>query len=333
MNNLENIIADIKGLRVAIIGDIMLDHYIWGDATRISPEAPVPVIDVCRDTYVPGGAANVALNVAALGGKAVLLGRTANDDAGVHLSTALNAAGVSYDQRLARNEAPTILKTRVVVRNQQLCRLDREEAPSEYSLEDDGDIWHVIEEKLKYVDAVIFSDYSKGIVTSSLVERVQNAVEGRNIFLSMDPKPRRRIKFSRLDLMTPNRAESIALSRLELEPHDEFPASEICQSLWAQYKTKNLVITLGSDGMLLSKEGKALKGIPTVAREVYDVSGAGDTVVAALTMTLARGAALEDAAHFSNLAAGVVVSKVGTATATPLEILNYASAEEATVLV
>jgi rfaE bifunctional protein kinase chain/domain len=333
MDNLENLIADIKGLRVAIIGDIMLDHYIWGDATRISPEAPVPVIDVCRDTYVPGGAANVALNVAALGGKAVLLGRTANDDAGVQLCTSLHAAGVSFDQRLARNEAPTILKTRIVVRNQQLCRVDREEAPSEYSLEEDGDIWHVVEEKLKYVDAVIFSDYSKGIVTSSLVERVQHAVEGRKIFLSMDPKPRRRIKFSGLDLMTPNRTESISLARIELEPHDPFPANDVCHSLWTQYATKNLVITLGGDGMLLSKEGKAVKCIPTVAREVYDVSGAGDTVVAALTMTLARGISLEDSAHFANLAAGVVVSKVGTATATPSEILNYSGAGETAILV
>lgn len=332
MENLENIIGEIKGLRVAVIGDIMLDHYIWGDATRISPEAPVPVIDVCRDSYVPGGAANVALNVAAFGGKAVLLGRTSNDDAGAHLSTALHAAGVSFDPRLSRNEAPTIVKTRIVVRNQQLCRVDREDAPSEYSLEEDENIWYVIEEKLKHVDAVIFSDYSKGVVTASLVERVQKAVEGRKIFLSMDPKPRRRVKFSGLDLMTPNRAESIVLSRVEVEPHEAFPANDICHSLWSQYQTKNLVITLGADGMLLSQEGKALKCIPTVAREVYDVSGAGDTVVAALTMTLARGVSLEDAAHFSNLAAGVVVSKVGTATATPSEILNYAAAEEATVI-
>lgn len=333
MDNLERLLADIKGLRVAIIGDIMLDHYIWGDATRISPEAPVPVIDVCRDSYVPGGAANVALNVAALGGKAVLCGRTANDDAGAHLSTALHAAGVSYDPRLSRNEAPTIVKTRVVVRNQQLCRLDREDAPSEYSLENDEAIWQIIEEKLKYVDAVIFSDYAKGIVTTGLVERVQNFVRGMKIFLSMDPKPRRRIRFSGLDLMTPNRAESIALSRLELEQHDPFPADEICQSLWAEYQTKNLVITLGGDGMLLSKEGRATKSIPTVAREVYDVSGAGDTVIASLTMTLAAGVSLEDAAHFSNIAAGVVVSKVGTATATPQEMLMYAAFEEKPVLV
>lgn len=332
MDNLENLIAEIKGLRVGIIGDIMLDHYIWGDATRISPEAPVPVIDVCRDSYTPGGAANVALNIAALGGKAVLMGRTANDDAGAQLSVALHAAGVSYDPRLTRNEAPTIVKTRIVVRNQQLCRVDREEAPSEYSLEEDENIWHVVEEKLKYVDAVIFSDYSKGIITSSLVERVQNAVEGKKIFLSMDPKPRRRVKFSGLDLMTPNRLESVALSRMELEPHDPFPSGEICESLWTQYKTKHLVITLGGDGMLLSERGEALKCIPTMAREVYDVSGAGDTVVAALTMTLARGVSLEEAAHFSNLAAGVVVSKVGTATATPAEIVTYAAAEEATVL-
>lgn len=333
MESIENLITDIKGLRVAVIGDIMLDHYIWGDASRISPEAPVPVVDVCRDSYVPGGAANVALNIAALGGRAVLLGRTANDDAGVQLCSSLYAGGVSFDHRLARNDAPTIVKTRIIVRNQQLCRLDREDSPNGYSLEEDGELWHVIEEKLKYVDAIIFSDYAKGIITTSLVERIQDLVKGRGIFISMDPKPRRRIKFSGLDLMTPNRAESMSLARVELEPHDPFPANEICQSLWSQYSSKNLVITLGGDGMLLSKEGKALKCIPTVAKDIYDVSGAGDTVVAALTMALARGAKLEDAAHFANLAAGVVVSKVGTATATPIEILNYANAEEGAVLV
>lgn len=321
---MENVITNLKGLRIAVMGDIMLDHYIWGDAKRISPEAPVPVIDVCKDSYVPGGAANVALNIASLGGKAILCGRTANDDAGAQLCQALHAAGVSYDPRFARNEAPTILKTRVVVRNQQLCRLDRELTPASYSLEDDDSIWEIVQEKLKNVDAVIFSDYSKGIVTTSLVERIQKVTEGKEIFISMDPKPRRLIQFSGLDLMTPNRAEAIALARLELEPHEPFPAEEICQILWQRYKPKHLVITLGSDGMLLSTEGNAIKFIPTVAKEVYDVSGAGDTVIAALTAALASGSSFLDAARFANLAAGVVISKVGTATASPEEILNYA---------
>lgn len=330
---MENLITSLKGLRVVIIGDIMLDHYVWGDAKRISPEAPVPVIDVSRDSYVPGGAANVALNIAALGGKAILCGRTANDDAGEQLCMALHAAGVSYDPRLARNEAPTILKTRVVVRSQQLCRLDREKTPAEYSLENEEDIWQVVEEKIKHADAIIFSDYSKGVVTSNLVERIQRLTEGRNVFLSMDPKPMRKIPFSGLHLMTPNRAEAIALSRLELEPHEAFPADEVCKALWERYNSKHLVITLGSDGMLLSTEGRAIKCIPTVAKEVYDVSGAGDTVIAALTMALTSGASFESAAQLANLAAGVVISKIGTATATPDEILNYMEVEKDPVLI
>lgn len=324
---MENIITNLKGLRIAVIGDIMLDHYIWGDAKRISPEAPVPVIEVNKDSYIPGGAANVALNIASLGGKAILVGRTANDDAGEQLCKAIHAAGVSYDSRFARNEAPTILKTRVVVRNQQLCRLDRELGVSSYSLEEDDHIWELVQEKVKNVDAVIFSDYSKGIVTTSLVERIQKITEEKGVFLSMDPKPRRLIQFSGLDLMTPNRAEAIALSRLELEPHEAFPAEEICQILWQRYKAKHLVITLGSDGMLLSQEGNAIKFIPTVAKQIFDVSGAGDTVIAALTAALVSGSSLSDAAHFANLAAGVVISKVGTATASPDEILNYSDSK------
>lgn len=329
---MENIIASLKGLKIAVIGDVMLDHYIWGDAKRISPEAPVPVIDVNKDSYVPGGAANVALNIASLGGKAILIGRTANDDAGAQLSTSLHAAGVSYDPRFARNEAPTILKTRVVVRNQQLCRLDRELGPSSYSLEEDDEIWALVQEKVKNVDAVIFSDYSKGIVTTSLVERIQKITEDKEIFLSMDPKPRRLIQFSGLDLMTPNRAEALSMAKLELEPHEPFPTEEICQILWQRYKAKHLVITLGSDGMLLSTEGNAIKCIPTVAKEIFDVSGAGDTVIAALTAALAGGSSFADAAHFANLAAGVVISKVGTATATPVEILNYLDVKAQTTL-
>lgn len=320
---MENLITSLKGLKVAVLGDIILDHYIWGNARRISPEAPVPIVDVNRDTYVPGGAANVALNVAAWGGKAILCGRTGNDDAGEELSRAVHAAGVSYDPRFGRNDAATILKTRVIAGNQQLCRLDREEVPSAYSLEDEDHVWDLVQEKIKHVDAVIFSDYSKGIVTGSLVERVQKMTEGKGIFLSMDPKPRRVIQFSGLDLMTPNRAEAIALSNLEIGPNEVFPADEICQILWQRFKPKHLVITLGSDGMLLSKEGGAVKRIPTVVKEVYDISGAGDTVIAALTTALARGNSFHDAAHFANLAAGVVIGKVGTATVSPEEILNY----------
>lgn len=320
---MDALITSLKGLRVAVIGDIILDHYVWGNAKRISPEAPVPVVDVSRDTYIPGGAANVALNVSSLGGKAILCGRTGNDDAGEELSKAVHAAGVSYDPRFGRNDASTILKTRVIAGTQQICRLDREEAPNAYSLEDEDNIWALVQEKIKHVDAVIFSDYSKGIVTSSLVERVQEITAGKGVFLSMDPKPRRLIQFSGLDLMTPNRAEAIALSNLEVGPDEVFPADEICQILWQRYKPKHLVITLGSDGMLLSKEGSAVKRMPTMVKEIYDISGAGDTVIAALTSALARGNSFSDAAHFANLAAGVVIGKVGTATVSPEEILNY----------
>ena len=329
---METLFSSFKGLKVAVIGDIMLDHYIWGDSERISPEAPVPVVDVVRDSYVPGGAANVALNVAALGGKPILCGCVANDDAGEELRATLHSAGVAFDGRFSRNAAPTILKTRVVVRNQQLCRLDREAAPTEYSLEADDEIWQVVEETLKKVDAVILSDYAKGVITNSLVEKVKEATAGRNVFLAMDPKPRRRIDFDGLDLVTPNKGESLMLSQIYAEPHMKFPAETVCQKLWERYKTKHLIITLGGDGMLLSEKGHALKFIPTVAREIYDVSGAGDTVISALTLALAGGASIEEAAHLANAAAGVVVSKVGTATASPEEVIDYVESVKDSVL-
>lgn len=318
----ELLLNQFERLRVAVIGDIMLDHYIWGDAERISPEAPVPVIDVNKDTYIPGGAANVALNISSLGGKAILCGSIANDDAGAQLAMQLNTAGVDFDTRFARNEAPTIVKTRIVVRNQQLCRLDREEHPTAYSLENDKESI-LLEQKLKNIDAVIFSDYGKGIVTEKLISKIQRLTQGQNVLLAMDPKPRRSLKFQGLDLMTPNRLESLALSKIEKDPHHPFPFEEICQALWAQYQTKQLVITLGDQGMLLSERGMLNKLIPTIAQEVFDVSGAGDTVIASLTLALCSGATLEEATRFSNFAAGVVVGKIGTATVTAEELLKY----------
>lgn len=324
---MESILSKIRDLKVLVIGDVMLDHYIWGDAERISPEAPVPVIDVSIDTYVPGGAANVALNVRQLGGRVTLCGSIANDDAGEQLLLHFNKAGIFYDPRYSRNEASTILKTRVVVRGQQMCRLDREEAPINYRFKTDEQ-WAVLDQKVKEVDLVIISDYAKGVVSQELIERVQFAAKGTKTFLAIDPKPKSRIQFSGLDLMTPNRSEAIALSKLEIDPHAKFPAKDIAAALWQRHGCKNTVVTLGSHGMLLVEMGEVKKVIPTVAKEVFDVSGAGDTVIAVLSMALASGVPLDEACRIANIAAGVVVSKVGTSLVSPGEILEYGLVDE-----
>ena len=320
MRGLPQLLKKISAVRVLVIGDVMLDHYIWGDATRISPEAPVPVVDIARDSWTAGGAANVALNIASLGARCTVAGYIGADEAGTRLTAIL------HDKKITTistpGEAPTILKTRVLVQHQQLCRLDREAAPTAYhfpATKADA----LLAQEIAHCDAVIFSDYAKGILNDELIARVTHLARAAGKFVALDPKPKRRLTFHGLDLITPNKREALQLAGIEPAPHTPFPAAEVCTRLDQLYATKNLVITLGEDGMLLSAKGKILKTIPTAAREVYDVSGAGDTSLAALALALAAGASLENAAQFANAAAGVVVGKLGTATVTPQELIDY----------
>jgi D-glycero-beta-D-manno-heptose-7-phosphate kinase len=316
----QELLKKISRVRILVIGDVMLDHYIWGDATRISPEAPVPVVDIARDSYTAGGAANVALNIASLGAQCTVAGYIANDEVGAKLTKIL------ADKKISTIPTPgngaTIVKTRVLVQHQQLCRLDREAAPSAYRIAP-AKIDALFSEAIKDCDAVVFSDYAKGILTDALVERVSKLARDAGKLLALDPKPKRKLQFHDLDLLTPNRREALLLADIEPEPHTPFPAEEVCAQLHKLYGTRNLVITLSEDGMLLSSDGKIGKTIPTAAREVFDVSGAGDTALASLVLALAAGSDLETAAHFANAASGVVVGKLGTATVTPAELLAY----------
>lgn len=322
---MKSLLRKISKLHVLVVGDVMLDHYIWGDAARISPEAPVPVIDVDRDTYSAGGAANVALNIASLGARATIAGFFGRDDAGKRLDGILKAKGIATIATPGRGA--TILKTRVIVRRQQLCRLDRESPQHGYHVDPDR-IEVTFDKAVRKCDAIIFSDYAKGVLTDELIAKVSAMARAHRKLVAIDPKPRRRLRFFEPDLLTPNRQEALQLAGLEPEPHQPFPMAEACARIFAQYRPKHLVITLSEDGMLLSHRGKAGRIIPTTAREVFDVSGAGDTSIAALTLGLAAGAVLEEAAQFANAAAGVVVGKLGTATVTPEEILAHVADEK-----
>lgn len=320
MKGLPPLLRKITQLRILVIGDVMLDHYIWGDATRISPEAPVPVIDIARDSWTAGGAANVALNLASLGARCSVVGYFGADESGARLSTILHGKKIATVS--TPGTAPTIVKTRVVVQHQQLCRLDREAPPTAYEIPA-ARIDALVGPEIRKCDAVIFSDYAKGILTNGVVARVTRLARDAGKFVALDPKPKRKLEFHGLDLITPNKRESLQLAGLEPPPHAPFPAAEVCARLHELYATRNLVVTLGEDGMLLSADGRIQKIIPTAAREVYDVSGAGDTALAALVLALTAGAPLETAAHFANAAAGVVVGKLGTATVTPEELTAY----------
>lgn len=314
------LLRKIAGVRILVVGDVMLDHYIWGDATRISPEAPVPVVDIARDTWTAGGAANVALNIASLGARCAVAGFFGKDEAGTKLTDLLRRHDI--EPLPTPGEAATILKTRVMVQHQQLCRLDREAPPDAYAFEAAA-AEAMLKKQIAACDAVILSDYAKGILTDALVARVTKVAHAAGKLVALDPKPKRNLAFHGLDLITPNKRESLQLAGIDWAPHTRFPAAEVCRRLHERYATRHLVITLGEDGMLLSSEGRIIKTIPTAAREVYDVSGAGDTALAGLVLALAAGATLEAAAHFANAAAGVVVGKLGTATVTPKELLAY----------
>jgi D-beta-D-heptose 7-phosphate kinase/D-beta-D-heptose 1-phosphate adenosyltransferase len=324
MKHLPALLKKISGLRILVFGDVMLDRYVWGDATRISPEAPVPVIDVDRETWTAGGAGNVALNLASLGARCTVAGYFGDDEAGRKLAASLRERKIAA--LTTPGDGQTIVKTRVMVQRQQLCRIDRESTPATYRVSA-AQAESLLAQEIAACDAIILSDYAKGVLNDANVERVTRLARAAGKFIALDPKPKRPLAFHGLDLITPNKHESLQLAGLELAPHAAFPAAEVCARLHERFATKNLVITLGADGMLLSAGGKIIDTIPTAAREVFDVSGAGDTSLAALVLALAAGTNLTTAAHFANAAAGVVVAKLGTATVTPAELRAYVAHE------
>jgi D-glycero-beta-D-manno-heptose-7-phosphate kinase len=322
LSALPDLLRRIAGQRILVVGDVMLDHYLWGDATRISPEAPVPVVDIARESWTAGGAANVALNVASLGARCTVAGYLGADEAGRRLEGILAGKGIATVA--TPGQGPTIVKTRVLVQHQQLCRLDREAPPAAYEF-DGTRAEALLGEAVRAHDALVFSDYAKGVVSSELVARLAGLARAAGKFVALDPKPRRRLDFRGLDLITPNKRESLQLAELEWFPPAPFPAAEVCARLERRYGARHLVITMGEEGMLISSGGRILTTIPTAAREVYDVSGAGDTALAALVLALTAGASLELAAHVANASAGVVVGKLGTAVVTPEELLAHAA--------
>tara|TARA_A100001011_G_C14146015_1_gene771884 strand:+ start:94 stop:1044 length:951 start_codon:yes stop_codon:yes gene_type:complete len=315
---MKELFEQIKSLKFLVIGDVMLDRYVIGEVSRISPEAPVPVLTVQEEKSVAGGASNVALNLRSLGSSVETIGWFGADQKGNKLVEILSTADVKVDTNFRFSSAPTISKSRVTASNQQICRVDREAHVADYSpdLRVLGDL---LIPKVKTADAVIISDYGKGFVTNELLELVSSHAR----FVAIDPKPSRLLKYSGPDLLTPNRLEALELAGLSRETRGPFPQIEVVDRIFERFAPKMLAITLGSEGMLLAKDGKIKSTIPTAAREVFDVSGAGDTVIASLTMALVSGESFEHSAEFANLAAGVVVGKVGTATASPYEILNH----------
>ena len=324
---MRKLLQKIARLKVVVVGDLALDHYIWGDSSRLSPEAPVPVVAVDNETYTAGMAAIPALNLRAWNVGVEVCGVLGDDESGGRLRGLLFEAGIRHDDGFVVPGLRSIVKTRVMSRDQHICRVDREDPPSAYAVGWKRQI-DALRAKIESADAVILSDYSKGVITEEYIQKIQLAARQTGIPVSLDPKPRRPLRFHDLDLITPNRSESLELAGIGQDWYDRFPADEVCLRIWEKYRPRNLVITMDSEGMLLSREGRVVKRIPCYSKDVFDVSGAGDTSIAALTAAMACGEDVEAAIHFANTAAGVVVGKRGVAVASPDEILAHWVAHE-----
>ncbi len=316
-------IADaFAGKRIIVLGDLMLDEFIWGRVRRISPEAPVPVVEVDRQTLALGGAGNVVSNLVALGGAATPIGVLGDDPDAARLRGAFGELGVSTVRLVVDASRPTTVKTRIIAHNQQVVRADREsrariDAAIEQCVAES--FLHAIEA----ADAVVVSDYGKGLLTPGLLSQVLWAARERGLIVCLDPKMHSFVHYQPVTVITPNNQEASDASGIPIE--DKESLTEAGRKLLDSIDTQALLITRGEEGMSLftanGPGGAEVTHIPTVAREVYDVTGAGDTVVATLALALSSGASLEEAAVLANHAAGVVVGKVGTASLTRDELL------------
>lgn len=312
--------------RILVLGDVILDQFIWGSVARISPEAPVPVLDFERESFMPGGAANVARNLVSLHVSTEIFGAIGDDDAAHHLKRLLAEQKIGCRGLITNPVRRTSVKTRVVAHKQQVVRIDRETRDGlDAKLE--GQLLGAVKRKLADADAIIIGDYGKGVVTQPLLNQIKLLCRERGVWLSLDPKPVHQLNLAGLSLITPNRKETFELADLPDETRHANPFADknlmlAAERLLNELRPAVLLITLGELGMLLCQRGHAPFHIPTVAQEVFDVSGAGDTVIATFTLAIAAGASPMEAAILANHAAGIVVGKLGTATTSPGELLK-----------
>ncbi|MEW6607984.1 MAG: D-glycero-beta-D-manno-heptose-7-phosphate kinase [bacterium] len=311
MDKLAREIDKFKGVKILVIGDLMIDEFIYGKVERISPEAPVPVVEVTSITYAPGGAGNVINNIYSLGGKIYPAGVIGDDGTGKKLLTDFKAKGVEIDGVVIDSERPTTLKSRIIGHSQQIVRVDREERSN-------IDEW-VCKQILSFcrmviedIQSIVISDYGKGVINARLLEEIIPLAKKHNLPIIVDPKESHFLNYKGITVITPNLKEAESLTRKKIV--DDESLINVGKSILAQLEAKGVLITRGEDGMTLFEENGDVTHIPTIAKEVYDVTGAGDTVVAVMAMALGAGLDMKTCARLSNCAAGIVVEKVGTAT-------------------
>ncbi|MFH0731986.1 MAG: D-glycero-beta-D-manno-heptose-7-phosphate kinase [Candidatus Omnitrophota bacterium] len=311
------IISGFRNAKVLVIGDLMLDEFIWGDVSRISPEAPVPVVKVSRSSYMPGGSCNVVNNINALGGEVYACGIIGQDQTGALLIDELRERAINTEGIFIDKSKPTIKKTRIIAQHQQVVRVDREvEGQADNFLL--NKIFDFIQKKASLVDAIVIEDYGKGLIQPKLIKFVIRLASKYKKIVVVDPKEENFQYYKGVTLVTPNHHELETATSIKVKDRDSL--KKACVKLLNMLKCKAVLATLGDRGMALLEDSMKFITIPTVAREVFDVSGAGDTVVASFTLAKLAGAKMREAAYISNVAAGIVVGKLGVAVVTPEEL-------------
>ena len=312
--------------RILVIGDLMLDEFVWGKVGRISPEAPVPVVEVTGESFFPGGAANVARNLRELIDRVSVIGLTGKDRSGQQLRELLAERKIDISDSLEDEKFPTIVKTRIIARHQQVVRVDREKVASP-SAKQVAKVAAAVGKRLGEIDAIIFEDYGKGFLTRELVSQIARQARAAKKIVTADPNPHNLIDWSGMTAVKPNRAEAflaagIPSRDLEISPKKDVDLVRAGKELLQKWSVQYLLVTLGEHGMMFFEKGKRPHHIPTKARDVFDVSGAGDTAIAMFTLALVCNATPLEAAQIANHASAVVVGKLGTATVTRDELIS-----------
>jgi rfaE bifunctional protein kinase chain/domain len=321
---LEQILGHARSRRILVLGDLMLDEFVWGKVGRISPEAPVPVVEVASESCYPGGAANVARNLRQFTDRVGVIGLVGQDRGGAQLLELLAREKIDTAGCPVSADFPTIIKTRIIARQQQVVRVDREKimAPNAAQIES---VIGAVEKLLPKIDAIIFEDYGKGFLAESLVLPIVSGARQSGKIVAADPNPRHDIRWQGLSVIKPNRSEAFHAAGVPWsEPTESVDEDEALRfvgaTLLEKWNTQLLLMTLGEQGMILFQPGEQPHHVPTKARQVFDVSGAGDTAIALFTLALASGATPLEAAGIANHASAVVVGKLGTATVSREEL-------------
>jgi D-beta-D-heptose 7-phosphate kinase/D-beta-D-heptose 1-phosphate adenosyltransferase len=313
------IIDNFKRARVLVVGDIMVDHFIWGRVTRISPEAPVPVVDVQSDNLLLGGSANVIHNISAMGGKVYGTGVIGDDDIADIVFREFQKKNLDTGGLITQAGRPTTLKTRIVAHGQQVVRFDRESRQPVHTGSIDQIVGY-IKKMSRCLDAIVISDYGKGVITGPLLDGIRQIIAGKKIVVCVDPKQSDFSLYQGFDIITPNHHE--AARALSIDVRDGYDLVAVGEKLLERYHFRGLLITRGEEGMsLFEKDGRIIHThFSTRAKEVFDVTGAGDTVIGVFALCMASRASFKEAAFLANNAAGIVVGKVGTATVSQEEL-------------